>query len=414
MVREQHLNRIGLYVINTIKDAVQSFREDQLEEIQFGGKIILPARVLQRCMNFANISSPLIFKLVKGPKRVFCGAISFEGLDGQVLVPKWMLEQLNVEAGTSVTLFAVIDALPVGLRVVFQPQSVEFLSINNPRAVLERTLRNYACISLGDRIRLPYNGSELEILVRETNSNRTINITECDLRVDFMPPPGYQDESIQEPQEQFEETFAPFSGLGTRVDGRPLSERQNIELASHTATPERKVLIRGVPNYNYQFGLLNFRRRQEDVMPPPMQEITPEPSEPEDSPLPFGPRANTRRRIRWFDTEEEVIHVPLTRYQARQAIAAGIRSVIPFVTNGSSQEGIIPEPNRHAGLTFASNDSSSELNPIGVTDSDEPPPLVSLFDSLDVEPSQPEVTPQSPISQPPNKKRRRNRKRSTT
>ena len=44
-----------------------------------------------------------------------------------------------------------------GTFVKFQPQSVDFLEISNPRAVLETTMRHFSCLTEGDIICLPYN-----------------------------------------------------------------------------------------------------------------------------------------------------------------------------------------------------------------------------------------------------------------
>lgn len=47
---EQHLIRVGIHKIDTIK-SLSSFPDSQLEEIHFGGKIVVAQRVLRRCMN---------------------------------------------------------------------------------------------------------------------------------------------------------------------------------------------------------------------------------------------------------------------------------------------------------------------------------------------------------------------------
>lgn len=343
---------------------------------------------MHECMNLQNMSSPLILKLVKGTKRVFCGAISFEGEEGQVLVPRWMLQQLSVERDGSVTVYVMVDAITAGLRAVFQPLSSHFLTINNPRAVLERTLRNYACISLGDPIILAYNGQEIEMLVRESNSNATINITECDLRVDFMPPPDYKDESIVEPVEHYEETFAPFVGSGSRLDGRPLSQQSQSQ-----ATPERKLISRGVPDYHFQLGVLKFRRRPCHVAPPPMAQVESEPFESEET---------APKRLRW---SEEVIHTPMTRNQTRLALLTSPEttalSVVanPPVLNNSTD--------LFVEMSLFSVDDVSEQSMETSSDSDDPPPLTALFSS----PAPVSRDgPQSPSSEPPQKKSRRSRR----
>ena len=40
-------------------------------------------------------------------------------------------------------------SLPVATFAKFQPQSVDFLDMTNPKAVLESRLRNFACLSTG-------------------------------------------------------------------------------------------------------------------------------------------------------------------------------------------------------------------------------------------------------------------------
>lgn len=55
-----------------------------------------------------------------------------------------------------------------GTFVKFQPQSVDFLEISNPRAVLETTMRHFSCLTEGDVICIPYNdrvSSQLEVTI---------------------------------------------------------------------------------------------------------------------------------------------------------------------------------------------------------------------------------------------------------
>ena len=48
-------------------------------------------------------------------------------------------------------------SLPVATFAKFQPHSVDFLDLTNPKAVLESKLRNFACLSTGDVIAITYN-----------------------------------------------------------------------------------------------------------------------------------------------------------------------------------------------------------------------------------------------------------------
>lgn len=50
--------------------------------------------------------------------------------------------------------FAQVESasLPKASYAKLKPQSVDFLQISNPRAVLEIELRKFACLSIDDRI----------------------------------------------------------------------------------------------------------------------------------------------------------------------------------------------------------------------------------------------------------------------
>ena len=70
--------------------------------------------------------------------------------EGKVYIPYWMMQNLMLEEGG---LLAVESAsLPVATFAKFQPQSVDFLDLTNPKAVLEARLRNFACLSKGKLI----------------------------------------------------------------------------------------------------------------------------------------------------------------------------------------------------------------------------------------------------------------------
>lgn len=86
--------------------------------------------------------------------------------------------------------------LPLGKFVKIQPQSVDFLDISDPKAVLEQAFRNFTTLTPGDVISISYNSFIYEILVMETKpNNRGISIVDTDLEVDFAAPKGYVEPS---------------------------------------------------------------------------------------------------------------------------------------------------------------------------------------------------------------------------
>lgn len=74
-------------------------------------------------------------------------------------------------------------SLPVASFSKFEPQSVEFLDITNPKAMLENALRNFACLTTGDMIAIRYNDRIYELRVLETRPGDAVSIIECDMDV---------------------------------------------------------------------------------------------------------------------------------------------------------------------------------------------------------------------------------------
>ena len=66
--------------------------------------------------------------------------------------------------------------LPVATFARFQPHSVDFLDLSNPKAVLESRLRFFACLSTDDVIAIHYNGKTYEMSVLETKPQNVIEL----------------------------------------------------------------------------------------------------------------------------------------------------------------------------------------------------------------------------------------------
>lgn len=70
-----------------------------------------------------------------------------------------MMSNLAVSEGTRIRIRNC--SLPKATFVKFKPQSVDFLAISNPRAILEYKLRNFSCVTKGDHLAFDYNGETL-------------------------------------------------------------------------------------------------------------------------------------------------------------------------------------------------------------------------------------------------------------
>jgi ubiquitin fusion degradation protein 1 len=179
-------------------------------------------------------------------------------------------------------------ALPVATFSKFQPQSVDFLDISNPKAVLENALRSFSCLTAGDVIAIDYNDRLYELCVLETKPGDAVSITECDLNVEFAAPVGYKDpsqpndeegldvdessttgDSVLEDLEDSLDEKPRFPGGGFRLDGKAavtsspngsLTEVGGHNSPSSSVTGVRGSRRRGVPDYNYKRGTIRFIR----------------------------------------------------------------------------------------------------------------------------------------------------------
>ena len=146
--------------------------------------------------------------------------------------------------------------------VKFRAQSVDFLEVSNPRALLEVTLRKFTCLTVGDMICIPHGRKHFYLEVREVQPNGAASIIETDCNVDFEEPVGYKESKyaqhekkadepakfepavrplqkarVEEDSDSKSNKFAPFAGSAKRIDGKT---PQSAKLNPAEAKPESK------------------------------------------------------------------------------------------------------------------------------------------------------------------------------
>ncbi|CAA0807669.1 ubiquitin fusion degradation 1 [Striga hermonthica] len=202
-------------------------------QIENGDKVIMPPSALDRLASL-HIDYPMLFELQNtAAERVsHCGVLEFIAEEGMIYMPYWMMENLLLQEGDFVRVKNV--TLPKGTYVKLQPHTMDFLDISNPKAILETTLRNFSCLTTGDSIMVAYNNKKYYIDIVEAKPSNAISIIETDCEVDFAPPLDYKEPEkptlpsatgkapVQEPSEETEPKFNPFTGSGRRLDGKPL------------------------------------------------------------------------------------------------------------------------------------------------------------------------------------------------
>eukprot|EP01090_Pellita_catalonica_P000976 TRINITY_DN10709_c0_g1_i1.p1 TRINITY_DN10709_c0_g1~~TRINITY_DN10709_c0_g1_i1.p1 ORF type:complete len:342 (+),score=45.74 TRINITY_DN10709_c0_g1_i1:73-1098(+) len=191
--------------------------------LENGGKILLPGSALDaitqrrvfdsRTPN--GVNRPMLFRLSgKNGRSTHCGVLEFVADEGFVNLPYWMMENLLVQEGDIIKVESVF--LPAGTFVKIQPTDDKFLKLSNPKAVLERSFRNFAALTTGDIVRVTFNsvGHDLKVLEVKPDSNlHAITIINADVSVDFLACPQelarLQQLADEHKQKQLEGTSEP-------------------------------------------------------------------------------------------------------------------------------------------------------------------------------------------------------------
>lgn len=242
-----------------------SMLPDERQNLEKGGKIIMPPSALHTLTRL-NTDYPMLFKLTNrdNNRHTHSGVLEFIAEEGKVYLPYWMMRNLLLDEGS--ILHVQSTSLQVATYSKFQPQSVDFLDIHNPKAVLENALRNFACLTTGDVIAINYNNKIYELSVLQTKPGEAVSIIECDMNVEFEAPVGYQEPTRKSQQTTNNDTNAinedvdliedvktnqPFTGKGNRIDGKAPKE---------TTVTISKEKAREMPDYNYAIGTIKFWR----------------------------------------------------------------------------------------------------------------------------------------------------------
>ncbi|KXZ51901.1 hypothetical protein GPECTOR_11g334 [Gonium pectorale] len=219
------------------------------QSAEHGDKIIMPPSALERLASL-HIEYPMLFKLegVHSKRHTHCGVLEFIAEEGVVYMPHWMMQNLLLQVGDPIRVRSA--SLPKGTYVKLQPVTSDFLDITNPKAVLERTLRSYSCLTVGDCFVVNYNNKNYEIEVKDAKPGPAISVIETDCQVDFEAPKDYKEPervppkapepaaaaaapadgktgagpstskgSTPEPEPE-EPKFLAFAGTGRRLDGK--------------------------------------------------------------------------------------------------------------------------------------------------------------------------------------------------
>lgn len=120
------------------------------------------------------------------------GVLEFIAEEGRAYIPQWMMETLGMDVGDMIQIRTT--SLELARMVKLQPQSVNFLDISDPKAVLEKAFRNFATLTKGDVFNFEYNDEVYEVAVLDVKPETDkmgVSMIETDVSVEFAPPVGY-------------------------------------------------------------------------------------------------------------------------------------------------------------------------------------------------------------------------------
>lgn len=174
------------------------------DDANYGGKIFLPTSALNK-LTMLNIRYPMLFELTanENGRVTHCGVLEFIAEEGRAYLPQWMLETLGVQPGSLLKIGST--DVPLGQFVKLEPQSVDFLDISDPKAVLENVLRKFSTLTIDDIIEISYNEKTYKIKILEVkpeSPSKGICVIETDLVTEFAPPVGYVEPDYQALQQK--------------------------------------------------------------------------------------------------------------------------------------------------------------------------------------------------------------------
>lgn len=156
-----------------------------IEEESLGGRVILPQSALQEIINLENTHFPLIFEISSETykTKIHAGVKDFNAPEGYILMPRWIMDNIQIDNDYPVYVRTV--TLTKGTYTKLQPVDKNFLELEQPKEVLETTLRSYLTLQTGQFVKIFFENESYILNVIETKPANVIDILNTDLEVDF-------------------------------------------------------------------------------------------------------------------------------------------------------------------------------------------------------------------------------------
>jgi len=189
------------------------WNSENREKLEAGDKIVMPASALEE-LSRMHVQFPIMFEIAHDsdilPKKSHCSVMEFTAPEGSVYLPIWMIDNLGLDPqGDSVVELTTVS-LPKGQFVQFQAHETKFAMLSNPRVVLEKNLRSYSCLTVGDTIQVEFakhiyklDVTEVKPALQRGNAPPAVSIIETDIKVDFKEPRDYKEWEKKNKEKKF-------------------------------------------------------------------------------------------------------------------------------------------------------------------------------------------------------------------
>ncbi|MHB1909865.1 MAG: ubiquitin fusion degradation UFD1 family protein [Nitrososphaerales archaeon] len=173
---------------------------DVKQRLQSGGRVILPDQLLGKLLD-SNVEGPYTFE-ISNPQIGLSMVVGVEefGRDPIVYLPTWMMRQLDLEGFPQVLVENV--SVPKGTFAHFKADSRVFDLLPEKEAFLERQLRNFTVLNVGDIIPMTSEGKSFRLEVIKLKPADNVMIIDTDLEFDFEP--SEESKIVEEEQRETE------------------------------------------------------------------------------------------------------------------------------------------------------------------------------------------------------------------
>ncbi|PSR83130.1 ubiquitin fusion degradation protein UFD1 [Coniella lustricola] len=235
-------------------------------DLNYGSKILLPPSALDKVSKL-HVQWPLLMELINGEKgrHSHAGVLEFVAEEGRAYLPQWMMQTLLLDVGDMIQIKTT--SLRLAGLVKLQPQSVNFLDISDPKAVLERAFRNFAALTRGDVFNFEYNDTVYDVAVLEVKPETEkmgVCMIETDVSVEFAAPVGY----VEPTRAQGSGTSTPKSTRGLPAGGLLHSQGTMAQAINYNSIAPSSMAARAT-NFAGEGARLNVKKSSKAPTPQP-------------------------------------------------------------------------------------------------------------------------------------------------